>query len=751
MSTEQAVSQQGRERRDGEHSSDNVTALEVDQDGGQSSAATTAQLSSSITVESEHCSPRHTDGEESELSLESLVRKPGASSSSGKRQEVAAVVSELPVPVRPRKPEPVGYRPLVQQFSPSKSHQEHRSFEPKPSFSPATAEHEWPGAWNSPLSPESPGTPPDMPVNYRMLWNGVASAGAEIPSASQPLTRTSRFDEHLPLGKPDLHEAREDLGKEPTIPPGLNALAVVQPGTQTSEDAHTNTFQQLRDLGSPRSLIPRSETPKRLDVWRGTPEVIRDASSSSLSCSISASEISSPQMGTALGSPRLRRFVSSSGRRVPWATLAVICLQLSAYWNRLHKDYPERCASVSTIMIENRWERVLFAAFQHGNVSILALNSICFFATGVLLEAGLGTVHFAALFAATAALVGVVNTFVLLLHYEYTRLSSLFTACSYTFAGVIVVLQQLTSTHFGRARIRYGRRKFRFPSRQFRVLQVVTLLTCAKVSNHLMVVGLLVGIFLAKTSPGNFITRIQKPRLRLHLYVVPNTPITYIFAVHVIAAFLYGPFPDDVTLADTGLSFRDPERRPLVLPLLYQPNIFMLVYVVCSLLDVGKELEQDFGHIGFLCLVWALLLTVHGLLDLLSVTIWRHLLELGENLPTPMLHSSLCTCDSVATLMAFKVIHHVRHPRCVYSMPSVAIRVPFWIGMLFELAVLSVSSHSVSYVIGPIAGVLLGIAVASTVLSDYVTNLTVRLAGLSDTLRRRAEAWSGNVPLVTKR
>ncbi|KAL3202204.1 hypothetical protein MRX96_042636 [Rhipicephalus microplus] len=661
--------------------------------GGQSSAATTAQLSSSITVESEHRSPRHTDGEESELSLESLVRKPGASSSSGKRQEVAAVVSERPIPVRPRTPEPVGYRPLVQQFSPPRSHQEHRSFEPKPSFSPVTAEHESPGAWNSPLSPESPGTPPDMPVNFRMLWNGGASAGAETPSAPQPLTRTNRFDEHLPLGKPDLHEVREDLGKEPTISPGLNALAVVQPGTETGEDAHTNTFQQLRDLGSPRSLVPRSETPKRLDVWRGTPEVIRDASSSSLSCSISASEISSP-MVTALGSPRLRRFVSSSGRRVPWATLTVICLQLGAYWNRLHKDYPERCASVSTIMIENRWERVLFAAFQHGNVSILALNSICFFATGVLLEAGLGTVHFAALFAATAALVGVVNTFVLLLHYEYTRLSSLFTACSYTFTEVILVLQQLTSTHFGGARIRYGRRKFRFPSRQFRVLQVVTLLTCAKVSNHLMVI---------------------RP------------------------------------LADTGLSFRDPVRRPLVLPLLYQPNVFMLVYVVCSLLDVGKELEQDFGHIGFLCLAWALLLTVHGLLDLLSVTIWRHLLELGENLPTPVQHSSLCTCDSVATLLALKVIHHVRHPRCVYSMPSVAIRVPFWIGMLFELAVLSVSSHSVGYVIGPIAGALLGIAVASTILSDYVTNLTVRLAGLSDTLRRRTEAWSGNVPLVTKR
>ncbi|KAL3185709.1 hypothetical protein MRX96_028612 [Rhipicephalus microplus] len=34
MSTEQAVSQQVRERRDGEHLSDNVTALEVDQDGG---------------------------------------------------------------------------------------------------------------------------------------------------------------------------------------------------------------------------------------------------------------------------------------------------------------------------------------------------------------------------------------------------------------------------------------------------------------------------------------------------------------------------------------------------------------------------------------------------------------------------------------------------------------------------------------------------------------------------------------------
>ncbi|KAH7957338.1 hypothetical protein HPB52_017926 [Rhipicephalus sanguineus] len=710
-SAEQAESQQRhRERRDWEHSSDNVTASDEGQDVGQPSAATTAQLSSSVTAESEQRSPRHTDGEESGVSLGSFVRKSGASSSDGKRLEPEAVFSEPSVPARSQTPEPanMGYRPLVHQFPPERTHRDPRSSNPTLNFPSVTAEHDWPDAQHSPLSPRPPGTPPQRSENFSMLWDDVASPDANTGATVQPVTRASQSDEHLPLRKPVLQKAKEDLYKESTRSADLNALAAAQSRTRVSEDVDMNASQEPRDPGSPRLLVLWSETPKRIDVRRGTPEVIRDASS--LSLSVSTSEVSSPQIGTALSSPRLRRVASSSTPRFPWATLAVICLQLHAHWNHLHKDYPERCASVSTIMIENRCERLLFAAFHHVDVNNLALNSLCFFATGVLLEAGLGTVHFAVLFATVAALVGAANTFALMLAYEYTRLSWLFTTCLHTFAGVIVALQVLTIYHFGRARIRYGNRKFQFPSMPFGILEMVTFLACTKHNNYIvMCSGFLVGRFLARTSPGNFITRTRRPRRYLHLCVVPYAPITYMFAAFIIAAFLYGPFPDAVTLADTGLSFPHPLWRPLILPLLYQPNICMLAYVVLSLLDVGKELEQDFGHIGFLCLAGTLLLAVNGLLGFLSGTIWCHLLALGENLPTPVPHSSLCTCTPVATLMALKVIHHVRHPRCVYSMTSVAIHIPFWTGML--------------------------------------------LARFSDigTLLRRTEALPENVPLIIKR
>ncbi|KAH6933135.1 hypothetical protein HPB50_012486 [Hyalomma asiaticum] len=768
-SAEKADSQQHQPvRQEGESSSGNVTASDAGPDGGSLPAAgevsaATAQLGSSSGAEPQLRSPRHADSGTSQTSADSAVAKAEAPSSTRNPSEAAVVVTEPSVPALEFKtkacqtPEQakVNYRSLTLQFSPARHDQHLPSSNPALSLSSVTMEQDWPDAQYSPLSPMSPVSPPQRSDIFSVLWNKVAFTDAETASTNQPLTRERASDAHLPLRKAVPPGPTEDLDKEATPSTGLNKSAATQYLARQSDDADDKVFREPHDLGSPGSLVPWSETPRRLGVKRGTPEVIRDASSS-LSVSVSATEISSPQIGTALNSPRLKLFAPSTTPRVPWTTLAVIWLQLQVHWNCLHKDHPERCASVSTIMIENRWERVLFAAFHHDDFHNLAVNSLCFFAKGVLLEAGLGTVHFAALFTIVATLVGLVNTLIVMFAHEYTRLPWLFTMCSSTFAGVVVALEVLKTTHFNRAKIHYGQQKFRLRNVLFGVLEVFVLLLCTKSNVCPIISGSLVGVFLANTSVGNFITRIQRPRRSLYLCVVPCAPITYMLAACVVMAFLHGPFADPLILAETGLSFPSPVWRPVILPLLYQPNVYSLAYTVLSLLDVGQELEQDVGHFGFMCLAGTLLLAVHGLLELLSGTIWRHLLALGESLPRPVSHFSLCTCGPVAFLMALKVIHHMRHPRCVYSMASMPIYVPFWTGMLFELAVLNAScTGSGAYVFGPIVGVLLGIAVAyagTECVKAAITSMIRRSEGLSDVgmLLHRTEAPLGYIPIVLR-
>ncbi|XP_075525168.1 uncharacterized protein LOC142557314 isoform X4 [Dermacentor variabilis] len=169
----------------------------------------------------------------------------------------------------------------------------------------------------------------------------------------------------------------------------------------------------------------------------------------------------------------------------------------------------------------------------------------------------------------------------------------------------------------------------------------------------------------------------------------------------------------------------------MLLPTLYQPDVYWLAYAVLSIWDVGTELEQGLGHISFLFLAVLLVMTLNVLLNGLCCILWRHLLALGANLPTPVPHSSSCTCTLVAALMALKVIHHVMHPGCVYRMASVPVYVPFWTGVLLELTVQNVASGSAAYVFGPIVGVLLGVAVAYAWI-ECLSKLTVRLAGFTD-------------------
>ncbi|XP_049513725.1 uncharacterized protein LOC119431190 isoform X1 [Dermacentor silvarum] len=446
---------------------------------GEEIAAATVELSSSVKAELEQRSSQLMGSGASEVSLDSLVRKTGASSSSRFQSEAAAAASEpsAPLPVhkseacQTTEPASVAYRSLILQFSPVRRNQEHRSSKPVLTLPSALTEHDWLDGQHSPLSPKSPELPLQRPENFSMLWKSVTPPDVDTASTStmQPFARASPPDDELPLRKHVQQQATENIEIDSIPSAGYNVSAAALSRTQQSS-ADDKAPLEPQVPGSPRLLAPWNETPRGLERKRETPEVFRDTSSST-SCSVSASELSSPQIGTALHSPRVRPVASDTTPRIPWVTVAVIWLQLQSHWNHLHKDYPDRCASVSTIVLENRWERLLFAAFHHADVKTLALNSLCFFANGVLLEAGLGAAHFAALFATAAVLVGLVNTFILRFLYEYTKLSSWQTVCSQTFVGIIMTLEVLTSTKFVKARIHYGKRRFRVRRKLFAVLE----------------------------------------------------------------------------------------------------------------------------------------------------------------------------------------------------------------------------------------------------------------------------------------
>ncbi|XP_065303400.2 uncharacterized protein [Dermacentor albipictus] len=400
--------------------------------------------------------------------------------------------------------------------------------------------------------------------------------------------------------------------------------------------------------------------------------------------------------------------------RIPWFTLFVTWLQVWAHWKFLHKYYPERCASVDTIIEEGHWERALFAAFHHTSAMHLLFNLMSFFTSGLILEAALGTAHFGAVFAALVALVGLVHTCVNLIVCKYASVLPLHTVCAHTFAGVTVAADILTRTHIGRSTIRYGSYEFEYLD-CWALLAEMFVLGGISVDNLLpMASGLLVGGFLATTKLGRFIIRVRPSRRHVNLCVIPWAPVTYIFSASIIAAYIYGPYANHTATAQPMLAFQYPIWQLPVLPALYLPNLFQLVYVTLSLLPVGVELERDLGHLRFMCEVTGLLLGVNLILNGLTCAAWEHVIVHHTDQPPPAAHSASCGCGLVGVLLALKIVHRDRNNghRNRYQMASFSVPLPFWIGLLIDFA------HMCCYMppgssVGHVTGVLLGLAVAN--------------------------------------
>ncbi|KAH7975290.1 hypothetical protein HPB52_000005 [Rhipicephalus sanguineus] len=500
------------------------------------------------------------------------------------------------------------------------------------------------------------------------------------------------------------------------------------------EDGEDPVLVESRTL-----LVPWSLSPRRLDRMIGSPQAIEDPPSSPVTTSPSPvldfPESASPE-------------VSQSGEtfdepRVPYFTLFVTMLQMRAHWNFLHKYYPERCASISTVVEEGLWERALFAAFHHKNVIHLLSNLTSFLVSGLVLEAALGSAYFGVVFAALVCLVGLVHTSLVLTIYEHTLEPHLAASCAHTFAGVTVAADILTRTHYGGSKIRYGSYEFEYTSLWVLLGELFVLYGVSADNLLPMASGLLVGGLLAKTRLGRCFVRAPSPARHVNLYVIPNAPVTFLLCVSIIVAHMCGPYLNHSHTAQPTLTFQDPVWQPPILPALYLPNIFQVQCVINYLWKVGRELEQDLGHLSFLRTVVGLLFGVNLMLDVVGWATRMHTIALRTDQPSPVAHSSCCGCGVVGVLMALAIVHHDRYnarrvPLALFSVP-----VPFWVEVMLSLAFFSWIMPAGSSV-GHVIGVLLGLAVVN-VKSEHFANCipAVGSASARSSPRESTEAAPG--------
>ncbi|XP_065281119.2 uncharacterized protein [Dermacentor albipictus] len=611
----------------------------------------------------------------------------------------------------------VGYRSLARQISPARLNQPKAACKLKPSYSSS-----------------QPRSPAAEQVYFSSQCQETQLFGTGSPVPFLDIPSTAGFQSHLPaslLRGADLpNNACQPQLAQATSPAAMRKTQRGSAATFSTTTAKDNELKSVTEyfderavpiLESRGTLRPRSWDPPRESPrppLAETPEAATDA------LSADRSELVRP--AAAQAADRLPEEdnplqTSSPGEahaegphappRVPWATLAVVCMQVRAHWNYLHKHYPERCASVSTILFDDQWERVIFAAFHHADVTHLVCGMFFFFFKGLVLEAALSLVHFVALLVVVVASVGLVNTFYALISCELTGEPYICTMCMHTFAGVIVALDMIIRRYLSDSTIYYGDREFGMRPLVCSMFELLVLCSCSDKNAMPIFSGYLTGAFLCGTTLGSSIVRIPNPRKNIYLCVVPNVPVTYFFVAAVSFAFLCGPYTGTSTADESALTFRYPVWKPPILTALYLDDIYQVAYVSLSLLAVGQDLERDLGHFSFLCVASGLLFVGQLLPDGLSWIVWRYAVAFRNGVPAPVPSSSgSSSCGLVGTLLALKTIRHQRRrdPRG-YQVASFTIPVPFWVGVLLELAHLRFfipGSSTASHVLGVLAGLI---------------------------------------------
>ncbi|KAH7974717.1 hypothetical protein HPB49_018412 [Dermacentor silvarum] len=640
-------------------------------------------------------------------------------------ETVAAAQSEVPkrhslvVPLaRQASVSPtVGHRSLAHQILPARQNQLKTTHNLQPSY--ASSRPRSPSAQQVSFSSECQETRP-------------FGTGSPVPSCDIPSTASSQSQMPASLlqGADLINDTHQPHLAEVTP---LPAMRKAQCGSAETFSATTFKGNEVKSMTKhfneravpilesrgtliPRSLGPTCGSPR--PPLAETPEAATDVSWAERSEFVLPTESHAADRPPEQGNPRHTALPGEAyaegphaAAHVPWATLAVMCMQAEAHWNYLHQHYPERCASVATILFDDQWERVVFAAFHHADVTHLVCGMFFFFFKALILEAAIGSLHFVALLAVVVVLVGLVNTFYALISCELTGEPSICTMCMHTFAGVIVALDMIIRRYLSDSTIHYGAREFGIRPLVCSMLELLVIGSCSEKNSMPIFSGYLAGGFLCGTTLGTLIVRIPNPRKNIYLCVVPNVPVTYFFVAAVSFAFLCGPYADTSTAAESTLTFRYPVWKPSILSPLYLEDIYQVAYVGLSLLAVGQDLERDLGHFSFLCVASGLLFAGQVLPEGLSWIAWRYAVAFREGVPAPVPSSSgSSSCSLVGTMLALKTIHHQkrREPRG-YQVASFTIPVPFWVGILLELAHLRFfipGSSTASHVLGVLAGLI---------------------------------------------
>ncbi|KAG0412387.1 hypothetical protein HPB47_010474 [Ixodes persulcatus] len=397
----------------------------------------------------------------------------------------------------------------------------------------------------------------------------------------------------------------------------------------------------------------------------------------------------------------------------PLVTLSLAAFQIIVHQVYLTRPKQQRCASVATILDDGQWSRFVSASFDHTNGAHLAVNLISFVWKGMVIESAEGSLQTIPVIAKLILLVGVFNTLLSLALYQMTSLQLFYTACIPTFSGVLVALKVINQRNFNSRVFKSGNWEVELPPPPWSWLELLILHLAYPDSVLPIVSGLLVGFFFR-----NHIINL-KDQSRPISFKAPHLPSTYLLTGALLGSYFLWPG------LDSCVSFRrifDQKRwLQLLLPSLYTFSTYHLTYVALSLLSLGYQMEPCYGPYGFAFLVTctACYVNLGHCLIAWFFSEQRELGKYGEFLETFLPPSPRDACYSGLTgaLLSLKVLLYNQNSDADYDFASFKMAVPHWFGLLVELIHLHIYTPK-GWILGHIAGVLVGLALVHTPLSN---------------------------------
>ncbi|KAH8019638.1 hypothetical protein HPB51_020443 [Rhipicephalus microplus] len=389
------------------------------------------------------------------------------------------------------------------------------------------------------------------------------------------------------------------------------------------------------------------------------------------------------------------------GNRWPLATITLAALQVFLHWlSTYHRDQ-RLCASVATILEDGHWSRVVLAAFQHENRWQLAVNVASFLWKGVVLETTIGTPLFAVVMAKLVLMVGVANTLLnLVCEWVLNYTAGYDDVCMCTFSGVLVALKIVNEKRRSFNVLRWGLWELELPPPRVSWLELIALHMTSSQSLTTLLSGALVGFFFTES----IVSLTEDDEVTL-FFKAPFLPTTYGIAGLLLATHLL--WHDLDPCVSFRVVFEQGRWQQLLLPSLYTFSSYHLVYVVLSLLSLGRQMETRYGHYNYLLFVLFVTVCVNATHCLLAWILSRHPVPLIRSLLPPSLRDT-CFSGFTGALLALKMLLHKELPESDYDFASFQMAVPHWFGMATEVAHLYMYTAR-AWLLGHVAGIAVGL------------------------------------------